>query len=64
MDIIETLIYFVAGFLLLFISKIIRDLCTKVDDDQELTSKDNPAFGLATAGYYLRRADYFLRRYL
>ena len=50
---IETAIYFAAGIVIFLIAKIIRDITTPHDDDQELTTNDNPAFGLATAGYYL-----------
>jgi uncharacterized membrane protein YjfL (UPF0719 family) len=49
-----SLAYFAATLLLLFIAKFARDLTTVgLDDDKEITEKDNVAFGLYTAGYYL-----------
>ncbi|MFC1584970.1 DUF350 domain-containing protein [Fibrobacterota bacterium] len=46
--------YFVIALALLFIAKQARDLTTRgIDDDEEITKKDNFAFGLYSAGYYL-----------
>jgi uncharacterized membrane protein YjfL (UPF0719 family) len=46
--------YFAIALLLLFLAKLTRDFATRgIDDDAEITKKDNIAFGLFTAGYYL-----------
>jgi uncharacterized membrane protein YjfL (UPF0719 family) len=42
----------VAGVLVLVVAKLIRGLLSPYSVDEELTSRDNPAFGLAVAGYY------------
>jgi uncharacterized membrane protein YjfL (UPF0719 family) len=48
------LVYFVIALVLLFIAKLARDLTTRgIDDDAEITKKDNFAFGLYSAGYYI-----------
>ena len=47
-------VYFVIALVLLFIAKLARDLTTRgVDDDSEITKKDNVAFGIYSAGYYI-----------
>ncbi len=46
--------YFLAALVLLFLAKLLRDVTTiGIDDDAEITNKDNFAFGLYSAGYYL-----------
>ncbi|MFC1850692.1 DUF350 domain-containing protein [candidate division CSSED10-310 bacterium] len=56
MSIIQTLVidvgYVVLGILVLTLSKIIKDVITPFQDDEELTVKDNPALGVSVAGYY------------
>ncbi len=42
----------VLGVLVLILAKFIKDWLSPYSLDQELTSRDNPAFGLAVAGYY------------
>jgi uncharacterized membrane protein YjfL (UPF0719 family) len=50
---IETLAYLAMAIVLLAVGKLIRDVITPHDDDAELTTKDNAAYGITTAGYYL-----------
>ncbi len=45
-------VHVIAGIVVLIIAKLVKDLLTPYSVDQELTSKDNPAFGFAVAGYY------------
>lgn len=46
--------YFAEALFLLWSAKLIRDWTTRgVNDDAEITGRDNLAFGLYTAGYYL-----------
>lgn len=40
------------GVVVLILAKLCKDLLSPYPSDVELTSKDNPAFGLALAGYY------------
>jgi uncharacterized membrane protein YjfL (UPF0719 family) len=42
----------IAGVLVLIAAKFVKDWLTPYSVDQELTSHDNPAFGLAVSGYY------------
>ena len=42
----------VVGVVVLVVAKLIRGLLSPYSIDQELTERDNPAFGLAVAGYY------------
>jgi uncharacterized membrane protein YjfL (UPF0719 family) len=42
----------VLGVLVLVLAKYVKDLLSPYSLDQELTSRDNPAFGLALTGYY------------
>lgn len=42
----------IAGVLVLIAAKFVKDWLTPYSVDRELTSQDNPAFGLAVAGYY------------
>ncbi|MBF0197568.1 MAG: DUF350 domain-containing protein [Planctomycetes bacterium] len=48
-DLIELAI----ALVFIFIAKILQDVITKFDDDQELFTADNPALGIAKANYYL-----------
>lgn len=48
-----TLVEFGIVCLLIFIAKLVRDKLTHFDDDHELFKNDNPALGIAKAGYYL-----------
>jgi uncharacterized membrane protein YjfL (UPF0719 family) len=46
--------YFVAALLLFFLGKFLFDLSTPgIKDDEELTVRDNPAFGVLFVGYML-----------
>jgi uncharacterized membrane protein YjfL (UPF0719 family) len=46
--------YFAAALLLFFLGKLLFDLSTPgIKDDEELTVRDNPAFGVLFAGYML-----------
>ena len=46
--------YFAAALVLFFLGKFLFDLSTPgINDDEELTQKDNPAFGVLFVGYML-----------
>lgn len=46
--------YFVAALALFFLGKFLFDVSTpRIKDDEELTKKDNPAFGILFVGYML-----------
>ncbi len=46
--------YFVAALLLFFLGKFLFDISTPgIEDDKELTKRDNPAFGVLFLGYML-----------
>jgi uncharacterized membrane protein YjfL (UPF0719 family) len=46
--------YFVAALALFFLGKFLFDLSTpRIKDDEELTQRDNPAFGVLFVGYML-----------
>ena len=45
-------VYIFLGVIVLLASKLIKDLATPFRLDEELTLKDNPAFGLVVAGYF------------
>jgi uncharacterized membrane protein YjfL (UPF0719 family) len=46
--------YFVAALVLFFLGKFLFDVSTpRIKDDEELTKKDNPAFGVLFVGYML-----------
>lgn len=46
--------YFVAALVLFFLGKFLFDVSTpRIKDDEELTKKDNPAFGVLWVGYML-----------
>ena len=46
--------YFAAALVLFFLGKFLFDLSTpRIKDDEELTQKDNPAFGVLFVGYML-----------
>lgn len=51
-DIISALPYVVGIIVLIYLAKLVRDKCTEFDDNVELFDNDNPAVGIATAGYY------------
>ena len=42
----------ILGILALVIAKLLKGVLTPYKTDEELTTKDNPAFGLVLAGYY------------
>jgi uncharacterized membrane protein YjfL (UPF0719 family) len=44
---------FVATLILLYIAKLVRQLTTSFDENDQLFNADNPAAGIATAGYYI-----------
>lgn len=46
------LTHVVLGVLVLVLAKFVKDWLSPYSLDQELTSRDNPAFGTAVAGYY------------
>ena len=46
------LAYVVLGIVVLIIAKIVKDFLTPYKIDEELTTKDNPALGLAISGYF------------
>ena len=53
-ELLSNIAYFVVALILLYIAKLARDITTRgIDDDIEITQKDNFAFGLYSAGYYL-----------
>jgi uncharacterized membrane protein YjfL (UPF0719 family) len=45
-------VHVVLGVLVLILAKFVKEWLSPYSLDQELTSRDNPAFGLAVAGYY------------
>jgi uncharacterized membrane protein YjfL (UPF0719 family) len=46
------LAHLVLGIVVLILAKLAKDWLSPYSTDRELTEKDNPAFGLALAGYY------------
>ncbi len=46
------LTHVILGVLVLILAKYVKDWFSPYSLDQELTSRDNPAFGLTVAGYY------------
>jgi uncharacterized membrane protein YjfL (UPF0719 family) len=48
------------GVVLLMVARVIKGLLSPYRMDQELTANDNPAFGLAIAGYYLASVAVFI----
>lgn len=44
--------YVILGMFVLTLAKIIKDVITPYNDDEELTKNDNPALGVSVAGYY------------
>jgi len=60
LSILFGLAYIALGVAVLVIAKLVRDLVTPYKIDDELTSKDNPALGLAMAGYFLAVVIIFL----
>jgi hypothetical protein len=55
-----SLAHVVAGVLVLVIAKLLRGVLSPYRTDEEMTAKDNPAFGLAAAGYYLAVAAIYI----
>jgi uncharacterized membrane protein YjfL (UPF0719 family) len=43
----------VLGLIVLVVAKLLKGVLSPYKTDEELTAKDNPAFGLVVAGYYL-----------
>lgn len=54
------LVHVALGVVVLILAKQCKDLISPYASDVELTSKDNPAFGLALAGYYAGTVAVFL----
>jgi uncharacterized membrane protein YjfL (UPF0719 family) len=50
----------ILGVLVLIAAKLVKDRVSPYRVDQELTAKDNPAFGLAVAGYYAGAAAVYV----
>ena len=48
-----TILEVILAFFGIFIAKWLQDVLTRFDDDHELFTADNPALGIAKAGYYL-----------
>jgi uncharacterized membrane protein YjfL (UPF0719 family) len=46
-------LYFVLALILVFLARRLKSLASKVDLDAELTTRDNKALALETAGYFL-----------
>ncbi|MEM7754346.1 MAG: DUF350 domain-containing protein [Planctomycetota bacterium] len=59
-SIVFGLAYVALGVAVLVIAKLAKDLVTPYKIDDELTGKDNPALGLAMAGYFLAVVIIFL----
>ena len=53
LDITLGAIYVVAGVAVLLTAKLIKDAFTPYRIDEQLSEKDNPAFGLVLAGYFI-----------
>ncbi|HBP17035.1 MAG TPA: hypothetical protein DEA08_04465 [Planctomycetes bacterium] len=54
------LCYVVLALFMLLVAKLTLNLCTPFDLDDELSSRDNPAFGISLIGYYLGVVIVFL----
>jgi uncharacterized membrane protein YjfL (UPF0719 family) len=54
------LAYVVMALLILLLAKVALNLLTPFDLDDEVSSKDNPAFGISLVGYYLGVVIVFL----
>ena len=52
--------YVALALLVLLLAKVVLGLMTPFDADDELTAKDNPAFGVSLIGYYLGVTIVFL----
>lgn len=50
--VLVALAHVVLGVVVLIVAKLCKDMLSPYAVDSELTAKDNPAFGLAVAGYY------------
>ena len=44
---------FIETLILLYIAKLVRQMATSFDENDQLFNADNPAVGIATAGYYI-----------
>jgi uncharacterized membrane protein YjfL (UPF0719 family) len=55
-----SLAHVVLGVLVIVIAKLLRGVLSPYRTDEEMTTKDNPAFGLAAAGYYLAVAAIYI----
>lgn len=53
-------LYVVTGVVVLLLSKLIKDYLSPYRVDQELSEKDNPAFGLVLVGYFVGVASIFV----
>ncbi len=52
--VVGTFPYFLLGLLILYLGKYVFDWTTpRIEDDKELTERDNPAFGVLFAGYLI-----------
>ena len=51
--ILMALAHVVLGVIVLILAKLLKGWLSPYKTDEELTSRDNPAFGLALSGYYL-----------
>ena len=51
--ILLALAHVVLGVAMLIVAKLLKGVLSPYKTDEELTSRDNPAFGLALSGYYL-----------
>jgi uncharacterized membrane protein YjfL (UPF0719 family) len=47
------LAHVVLGLVVLVVAKLLKGVLSPYETDEELTAKDNPAFGLTVAGYYI-----------
>jgi uncharacterized membrane protein YjfL (UPF0719 family) len=54
------LAHVVLGIIVLIVAKLLKAWLSPYRIDEELTSRDNPAFGLALAGYYLASVIVFI----
>jgi uncharacterized membrane protein YjfL (UPF0719 family) len=55
-----SLAHVVTGVLVLVVAKLLKSALSPYRTDEEMTSKDNPAFGLAVAGYYVAVAAIYI----
>jgi uncharacterized membrane protein YjfL (UPF0719 family) len=55
-----SLAHLINGVLVLVVSKLLKGVLSPYRTDEEMTAKDNPAFGLALTGYYLAVAAIYI----